>query len=174
MVIRDALPGDARDLAEISVDGWRTAYVGIVPDEVIARQRVEPLVEYFGSEAAVDDGMRTLVVEIDGGVVGFAHTGPFRAEPGESEAGCELWGMYIHSTRRCRGLGSELMQAVFDHFRSIDCEIAYLWVLRDNKAARRFYEGAGWQLDRQALRTEPLPQVRYLCRMDTEPSGSAQ
>ena len=50
-VIRDALPTDARVLAEISIDGWRTAYVGIVPDEVIARRPSIPLSVFAREEA---------------------------------------------------------------------------------------------------------------------------
>ena len=161
-MLRDAQPTDARALAEISVDGWRTAYVGIVPDDVIARQRPEPLAEYFASEAATADGMRTLVVEVGGKVVGFAHTGPVRPEPDEAISGWELWGMYVHSSWRGQGIGRTLMEATLEHLRSLCCSTAYLWVMRDNFAARRFYEAAGWELDPTAERTEPLPEVRYI------------
>lgn len=149
-------------MAEISVAGWRTAYVGIVPDDVIARQRVEPLIDYVESDAAFADGMRTFVVEADGVAVGFCHLGPPRPEPDETPEGCELWGMYVDPDHQGRGLGRDLMEAAMGHFRSVGCAVAYLWVMRDNEAARSFYEKAVWRLDATASRTEPIHQVRYL------------
>lgn len=149
-------------MAEISVAGWQTAYVGIVPDDVIARQRVEPHIDYFASDAAFADGMQTFVVEADGVVVGFCHLGPLRAESHETLEGCELWGMYVDPDHQGRGFGRGLMEAAMDHFRSVGCAVAYLWVMRDNDAARSFYEAAGWRLDATAARTEPIHQVRYL------------
>ena len=160
-MVRDALPSDATSMAEINVAGWRTAYAGIVPDDVIARQRREPLVTYFTSDEAVADGMRTLVVELDGVVVGFAHMGPLRPEPDEALDACELWGMYVDPAHQGHGHGRALMTATMDHFRSVGCPVAYLWVLRDNAAARGFYESQGWELDSSAYRTDPIAQVRY-------------
>ena len=160
-MIRRAELRDARWIAEITVAAWRISYVGIVPEEVLARQSIDRHLDYWGSPEAFAADMRTLVVESNDVVVGFVHLGPIRPEPGELIEGCELWGMYLDPDYHSQGLGRSLMTAAVEHFRSIGCETAYLWVWRDNLAARRFYESGGWELDTTVARSEPLPQVRY-------------
>lgn len=103
--------------------------------------------------------MRTLVAEVAGRVVGYAHGGPVRPEPGEELLGAELWGMYVDPGHG--GASWALITAMVDHFRSEGHDVAHLWVLRDNAHARRFYEAAGWVVDVGAERTDPLPQIRY-------------
>ena len=160
-MIRDAGLHDARRIAEITVAAWRTAYVGIVPDEVLTRQSVDRHLDYWMSPDAFAPGMRTLVVESDDSVVGFVHLGSVRLEPGELIEGCELWGMYVDPEHQGRGLGRSMMKAAVEHFRSIGCESVYLWVWRDNQPTRHSYESGGWELDTAVSRSEPLPQVRY-------------
>ncbi len=152
---------DARRIAEITVAAWRTAYVGLVPDDILAQQTLERHLDYWMSSEAFAPGKRTLVVEFDDVVVGFAHLGPVRPEPGELIEGCELWGMYVDPEYQGQGLGRSLINAAEEHFRSSGCESAYLWVLQDNLPTRRFYESSGWELDTTVSRTDPLPQVRY-------------
>lgn len=158
---RTASALDARRLAEITVAGWQTAYVGIVPDEVLARQSVERHVEYFTSTEAFAPHMHTFVEEVGGEVVGYAHLGPVRPEPGEELHGCELWGMYVDNEYQGQGIGRALMAACVELFRGIGCSPAYLWVMQDNSQARRFYESQGWSLDPGVARLEPIAQVRY-------------
>ncbi|MFC2153461.1 GNAT family N-acetyltransferase [Actinomycetota bacterium] len=158
-MIRDATVSDARRLAEITLDGWQRGYVGIVPDEVLARQRIDRHLASFASREAMIAPMRTLVAEVGGRVVGYTHGGPVRSESGESLDGAELWGMYVDPSHG--GHSWALLTAMEDHFRTDGHEVAYLWVLRDNTHARTFYEAAGWALDHRRERTEPLPQVRY-------------
>jgi ribosomal protein S18 acetylase RimI-like enzyme len=160
VVIRDAMISDARRLAEITLDGWQHGYLGIVPEGVLARQRIDPRLAYFASEEALSPPMRTLVAEVAGRVVGYAHGGPVRPEPGEVLDGAELWGVYVDPGHG--GHSWALITAMEDHFRADEHAVAYVWVLRDNTHARTFYEASGWAIDPRRERTEPLQQVRYL------------
>jgi hypothetical protein len=36
MILREARPADAAKIARVHVDGWRTTYRGIVPDDYLA------------------------------------------------------------------------------------------------------------------------------------------
>ena len=158
-MIRDAQEADAERLAEITVDGWRLGYAGIVPDEVLDRQTVASHRPYFASGEALSPPMRTVVAEVGGRVVGYAHGGPVRPEPGEQLHGAELWGMYVDPGHG--GSSWALMTAMCDHFRAEGHRHAFLWVIRDNTRARRFYEAAGWRLDPSVSRADPIAQVRY-------------
>lgn len=160
-VIREASRSDARRMAEITVAAWKTAYVGIVPDRVLQHQTVERHLDYWLTDQAWQPPMRTWIAEVDGHTVGYAHAGAFRPELGEDSNAGELWGMYVDPDFTGRGYGHQLMAAVNAYFWSRGWGTAYLWVLRDNRNARRFYEGEGWNLDSTAHRVDPLPQVRY-------------
>ena len=141
------------------MQGRHRAYVGIVPDEVLARQSVGRHVAYFSSDEALCLPMRTLVADVAGRVVGYAHGGPVRPEPDEELDGGELWGMYVDPGNG--GHSWALIGAICDSLRVSGYREAWLWVMRDNVHARRFYEAAGWTLDPAVTRTKPLPQVRY-------------
>jgi hypothetical protein len=39
--IRRAMPGDARGIARVHVETWRSAYAGILPDQVIEQMSVD-------------------------------------------------------------------------------------------------------------------------------------
>jgi GNAT superfamily N-acetyltransferase len=160
-MVRHAVPGDARRIAEITVAGWMTAYVGIVPDDVRHRQNVERHLAYWLTDEAQQPPMQTWVAEANGCVVGYAHAGPFRPEPGEDSEAGELWGIYVDPDHWGHGHGHALMAVVVDHFRLCGYDAAYLWVMRNNERARRFYERGGWEVDDGVARVDPMQEVRY-------------
>ncbi len=161
LMVRHAVPGDARRVAEITVAGWMTAYVGIVADDVRERQNVEQHLTYWLTEEAQQPPMCTWVAEDRGCVVGYAHAGPFRPEPGEGSDAGELWGIYVDPDHWGHGHGRALMAVVIDHFTLCGDDAAYLWVMHDNERARRFLERAGWEVDDGVTRVDPTQEVRY-------------
>jgi GNAT superfamily N-acetyltransferase len=79
----------------------------------------------------------------DAGVIGFVRVGPL---VDEDEVGLvyllyvlpEHWGCHV---------GTALMRAGMNELRDLGMSEAFLWVLRDNLRARRFYERLGWTPD---------------------------
>jgi len=74
-------------------------------------------------------------------VVGFASGGPERA--GEAGYGGELYAIYVIDEAQGRGHGRRLVQAVVGGLREMGLDDMIVWVLRDNSAARGFYERLG-------------------------------
>ena len=155
-LVRPARVDDASGVARVHVDGWRAAYRGLLPDSVLDGLSVEDRSDRWTrwiaasdeesqSAAAVAQGHRMLVAEKDGGVVGWATFGPGRDE-GMADHG-EIAGLYVHPDHWSVGIGFALVTQVEAELRASGSTDAYLWVLRGNDRAIRFYEQCGWHSD---------------------------
>jgi ribosomal protein S18 acetylase RimI-like enzyme len=139
--IRPASPGDALAIETIRVRSWQTAYRHVFPAGDLDALPIDP--ERWRSRILVPPpGWTTIVCESDGGVVGFASTGPSRDE---DEVG-ELYAIYVDPDAWSTGAGRGLMAAA-EAALARDYDAALLWVLENNPRARGFYERAGWAPD---------------------------
>jgi GNAT superfamily N-acetyltransferase len=177
MRIRRALPADSQIIGQIRIRGWRAAYRDLFPADVLASmsdagrelQRRERLRRPPGRSGA-------WVVEDDGCVVGFAFTGPTRDPDADRAITGELFAIYLEPDAVGRGLGRALCERAVADLRVMGYRRASLWVLVENRVARRFYEAAGFRAD-GAEQTEEmegctLHEVRYVMDLE-EPAGSA-
>ena len=122
---------------------------------------------------AADGSVRTFGIFEDGELAGFvALIHPQRAK---LRHGAELAGMYVAPSRRRRGLGAALLQAVIARARSIDgvCQLG-LSVNASNAAARALYRSAGfasWGVQPRALRIDGVfhDEEHLLLCLDTAP-----
>lgn len=83
-------------------------------------------------------------------MVGFASGGRERA--GETGYAGELFAIYLLESSQRRGYGRELVRAVVGGLREMGLEDMIIWVLRDNRPARDFYERIGGVY----VRTQPI------------------
>lgn len=154
--IRSAELDDAPELAQVHVRAWQAAYRGMMPDEFLdgldVARRETGWRRLLASEVP---GYGVLVAVVDGRVVGFAWTGPQRADgdglgdgaevdPGRTG---ELWAVNLHPEVWGRGIGSALLRAAHAALSSRGHDEAVLWVVPGNARARRFYERHGWASD---------------------------
>lgn len=139
-MIRAATLLDAPKIATIHVSSWRTTYRDLLPDEFLSSLSEAGYTERW--KRVIGEGtMRIYVAEEADQVVGFASGGRERAgEPGYKG---ELYAIYVVDSAQRRGLGRELVRAVVGGLRELGLEDMIIWVLRDNKAARAFYERLG-------------------------------
>lgn len=142
LVIRPALLSDAAAWARVNVDGWRTAYRGIVPEENLARQTYGKVEEMFRNLLAKGDpNVCNFVAALEGeGVVGIATGGPNRLN--ELPYGGELWGIYVRQEHQRRGIGRKLVAAVARGVLVAGYGSMIVQVLEANPS-RRFYEAMG-------------------------------
>ena len=160
MTIRQAERDDALQIAGILVEDWQTAYRGIIDSAYLDAMRVE---ERHQREL---QRYRQYTVAADGQeILGFAW-----AEAVESgEADCEIIALYVRRGRQRSGVGQALFRHSAEAFRADGKKRMIVWCLRDNAAARRFYEKMGGEAggtcthpwgDRQ------YDMVSYLYRLD--------
>ncbi len=156
-LIRMAKATDARGLAEVRVRGWQVGYEGIVDAGFLSAMSVDQNEERW-AEIIEARGEQIRVAIVQGRVVGFASSGPYRVESGNdktlnttvfAEPGSigELYGFYVHPDSWGTGVADELHDHALNTLRADGWMRLKLWVLADNARARRFYERHGWTAD---------------------------
>jgi len=161
VVIRAGSAADAARVAAVQREGWFAAYEGIIPGEIIDRV------------TAPDDGARVrqsfrtrpwqrMIVAIadgaDADIVGYASFGPETdalstpwphplSADGEDGRVAELYALYVRPAWWSTGTGRALMERVLARSAGAGYSSIALWVLRDNRRARRFYDRAGFAPD---------------------------
>ncbi|MFH8568603.1 GNAT family N-acetyltransferase [Streptomyces sp. NPDC017993] len=173
---------DIDAVSAVRVRGWQAAYRGLMPqaylDAMSVRADAERRRSWFGQRPPE---MSDLVAERGGAVVGWACVGPARdpdiappegALTGSGPGAGELLALYVTPALIGTGVGRTLLTAATERARATGFGTLYLWVVRGNARARRFYERAGFLPDgsEEAYEVggERVPELRY-----RRPSASA-
>jgi ribosomal protein S18 acetylase RimI-like enzyme len=160
-MVRPAALDDAAAIARVHVASWRTTYHGMLPDDFLASLSEAQYAERW-SRVVGEGSSRVYVVDEPEGIVGFASGGRERA--GEGGFAGELYAIYVLDGSQRRGHGRELVRAVAGALREMGLLDMIVWVLRDNAAARQFYERLGGVYVRSqpiTIGTATLEEVSY-------------
>jgi ribosomal protein S18 acetylase RimI-like enzyme len=160
-MVRLAVLDDAAAVARVHVASWRTTYRGLLPEDFLASLSEDAYTDRW--RRVMSDGLsRVFVVDNDEEIIGFASCGRERA--GETGFAGELYAIYILDRAQRRGQGRELVRAVAGALREMKLADMIVWVLRDNTAARHFYERLGGVYVRAqpiTIGTATLEEVSY-------------
>ena len=143
---REATYSDIPAIARVHVDTWRSAYSGIVPDEVLTDLSYEKRENAWQSvfeQAAHSDGFTYVSEDETGRIIGFLNGG--RERTGDRLYQGEINAIYILSSHQHRGVGRELVRLAVEKLWRIDIHSMLVWVLEDNPACK-FYEALGGQI----------------------------
>ena len=134
IIIRKAEKEDVRQIAEICVEDWKTAYRGIIDSDFLNSLSVDKRYEieinryqYFTVAADADK------------ILGYA----WLQTTEEETADCEIVALYVRYLYRKTGIGKLLLQHAVSYFREIGKKRMIVWCLKENDEARRFYEKTG-------------------------------
>jgi len=152
IAIRKARPADARAIAAVHVEAWRSAYAGILDEAYLAGLSEARLTTFY--QRAIQDragGHAVFVATASGTdmpgdeagpeatIVGFASGGRAR-RLGLAEGEVET--LYVLDDYRDKGVGRRLLRAMAAHLNAVGCRSAMAWVLGENPA-RFFYTRLG-------------------------------
>ncbi|HEU0303031.1 MAG TPA: GNAT family N-acetyltransferase [Gaiellaceae bacterium] len=136
--VRRAEASDARAIAEVQVETWRAAYVGVMPqatlDALDVDERAQAWERWVRAERTAQ-----FVAERSGQTIGFASAGPCGHEQGSGE----VYAIYVRPDAWSTGAGRQLMDEAVAWLAERWPQ-AVLWVAEENPRARRFYERYGW------------------------------
>lgn len=161
-MIRRAVSNDAEAVGRIHVESWNVAYRGIVPDDVIARTDLAYRTQFW-AERIADPDWPVFVIEEEGECVAFCQMIPSRDPDDDPREVGHITSLHVLPQLRGRGHGRTLMDHVLGEFRTRGFSAVTLWVLEENRPARKFYEQLGFRQDtatRRYPRTD-VPEVRY-------------
>ena len=141
--IRRAVPADARAIARVHVETWRSAYAGILPDRVVVQMSVDDKAAAWRQLIQRQDTVDAVIVaEMDDGtIVGFASCGPAGPESMPDYDG-EVHTLYVLPDWQEQGIGRALLCGCLRVLGTAEIAAAYLWVLADNPS-RFFYQAMG-------------------------------
>lgn len=145
--IRKATADDAKGIARVHVDAWKSTYRGLVSDEYLDSLSYESREQMWAK--VIDSNKQTsedfIIVACDGNeIVGFAAGGRSRDSADKFEG--EIGAIYILEHYQRMGIGRRLMSAAVEHLFDAGIASMIIWVLRENNNAIRFYESLGGKL----------------------------
>jgi ribosomal protein S18 acetylase RimI-like enzyme len=146
--IRRAGPEDAEGITRAHLESWRSSYRELLPREVLEGLDFEQ--RLAGWRTGLEDPRAAVFVAVEpegGRIIGLCAVGANR-EPPESLPGYqgELYAIYLVEEAKRRGVGRALFQRGTEWLREHGRVPFVLWVLKDNAAARGFYERLGGRL----------------------------
>lgn len=153
MEIREATAADIGSIARIHVACWQTAYRGILPDATLDGLRVEQREDLWRGWMAGTD-VHTLVAVSEGRTAGFTRLCSARLIEDPPPDAAEVTHLYVDPAVQERGAGKALLEGAVGIARSGGYRTLVLWVLEENRSARRFYERFGLSPD-GARHTDP-------------------
>lgn len=161
VVIRAGSAADAAQVAAVQRESWFAAFTGMIPDEIIDQVTAPDDGARMRQSFRTRPWQRMIVAVPDGqdsGIVGYAIFGPETdvlsapwphplSTGGEERRVAELYALCVRPAWWSTGTGRALMDRVLARSARAGYSSITLWVLRDNRRARRFYERAGFAPD---------------------------
>ena len=142
ITIRMPALNEAASTARVHALSWKSAYRGIVPDDYLDSIDVDVWAERHRRSMLEDpEGFVSFIAEVRGEIVGWALGGPNR-DPALGFSG-ELFTIYLLPEYLRQGIGRKLISAVAGSLLASGFESMVVWVLAENRPARRFYEALG-------------------------------
>jgi len=165
MCIREARLGDAPGIAKVHIQSWGAAYRGLIPDSILEDLNLQERTLRWRNNLSRPNVWIFVAVQEES-VVGFCSLAPARDEEEDSKTVAEVTSIYVDPDEWGKGFGKALSEASLQKARQCGFQEMVLWVLRENRRARDFYEHLGFQLDGAGNAKEfapglLIPQVRY-------------
>jgi GNAT superfamily N-acetyltransferase len=145
MLIREAEPQDATEIARVHVRSWQVAYRGLLPDAYLDQLRPEDRAARYELASGDPTKPQTMVAVEDAAIRGFATVMPSR--DADLQGYGELCALYLDPGWWSRGIGVALIAAARARLAEMGFRDACLWLLVGNTRAGRFYEMDGWKPD---------------------------
>lgn len=141
MQYRHAVYADHEQIARLHADSWRRTYRGMFSDDFLDHEAdADRLLVWEQKLKSPADNQAVFVAASEGIVQGFiclyANDDP--------RWGALIDNLHVQHDAKRQGLGSRLMEQAFHWLQNKYTDSpAYLWVMANNLAARRFYEKLG-------------------------------
>ena len=139
--LRLAEYSDLPQVSRIMLDGWRTTYAGVFPDEYLASLTYESVQRKW--ESFLQDPEHFICVACEGEkVLAFIAANCAVADP----AFGFIESFHSLPEARGKGLGRSLVEAAHSRFRNAGKEFAMVYAIAENKRAQAIYTHLGAEI----------------------------
>ena len=139
MRIRKAVLTDAKGIAKVHVDSWKTTYANIIPDKYLNNLNYEGREQLWKGNIPNSDVF--IAENEEGKIVGFSSGGKERSGKYPDYTG-ELYAIYILKEYQGNGFGKLLVKQIIEELQQKNFFSMIVLVLEDN-SSRLFYETLG-------------------------------
>lgn len=139
VMIRKALPEDARGIAKVHVDSWRTTYKHIFPEDYLQSLTYESREKLWKS--VIPNGYVYVAENLQGEIVGFSSGGKERTGDYPGYEG-ELYAIYLLQEYQGKGIGRQLVKPLIEQFTIDGINSMTVLVLEENPS-KYFYQSLG-------------------------------
>lgn len=158
MKIRKANLEDAKGIAKVHVDSWRTTYKHILPKDFLQKLSYDQRTNSWNQNLSEEDNTIFVAENSDGEIIGFGTCG--KRETNHVNHSGDLTSIYLLEEYQGKGIGKQLMEQLFTHFNKLGFNRVFVEVLEDNKT-RFFYEYYGAEL----LKTEKIKIAGFVLNL---------
>lgn len=137
--IRKAVLSDAKGIAKVHVDSWKTTYKNIVSGQYLNNLTYESRDRLW--ENNIPNGGVYVAENKEGEIVGFSSGGLERSGNYHGFEG-ELYAIYILKEYQGNGIGKALVKPIIEEITELGLNSMLVLVLKDN-ISRLFYESLG-------------------------------
>ena len=144
MQIREAAVGDAKGIARVHVDSWKTAYKGIVSsaylDGISYEDREKMWISLLDPTQQAKHSFKIVACD-NKEIIGFVSGRQSRDTLANLEG--EIIGLYLLEHYQGMGIGKRLMKVGAEALHKAGLRSMIIWVLDKNERAIGFYEHLG-------------------------------
>lgn len=159
-----------RDMSLLHALGWRNAYRDSIPADYMAREITDRRWVPVFRQNHQEGRYHGLILYNGETPLCCATYGPARVDQSAGNTICSFsspdlasWGelvsLYAHPDRWGQGYGSSVIKAVLERMKAAGYPGCFLYVLRENSRARRFYEKHGFVWDGYSLEVALTPNT---------------
>ena len=141
--IRPAHEGDLPAISEIHVRSWQSAYVGIVPDQILQAKDVPAHETMWRGMLGRYPGNLLVAVDERASVLGFSYVAAVTDQPDDLPYDGRVYALHVGPHLKRQGIGSQLFDAAIDRLRDLRCGSIIVWTFKELAPSRRFYEQHG-------------------------------
>lgn len=149
IVIRNVTENDIPSIADIQINGWKTAYKGIIDDAFLNSVNLNEKTKFF-KNTYKNGGFAA--AELENEVVGFCRyfdNNDFSHDI--QNVDCEITALYIKPDLKYNGIGTKLFRFVTDEFKIKNKTKMILWCLKDNEPSKKFYTKMGGRIIKERV-----------------------
>lgn len=143
MNIRRAILSDAKGIAKVHVESWKTTYKNIIPDDFLEALSYEQRTDLWIRNISKETNYIFVAETNQREIIGFADG--CKREGNTIENSGDLTSIYLLEEYQKKGAGKQLLKHLFLQFEKLGFDRVFVEVLEENET-RFFYEYYGANL----------------------------